>query len=387
MALVYVHGIGSRSGDAYLDAANVRDGLFRTQLLPTVFPDNPDALIISPYWGDHGGHPRWGLASLELTAAEKLGSARTIVAEIAASASEDPDIVLLTIARTSLRDAVDALYTIVDVDATSLPDLIAFADRVVRYLQIWEDLDPYRAEIERHAWLLGVHDDISLLDHLIKVTTEDADTAVETLGAFSVLRDRLASALYALKGAAVARVTEPSVAVVRRRLGHRFAAVFGDISAYLAQRGTKDEPGPIPRIVTAAIDQAATVDEPVVVVAHSMGGNIVHDLLSHFRDDLHVDVLVTVGSQVGLFEELKLFRASDPAVTGDNGSRAPAPTNVGHWINVVDVADPLSFRAEPVFDKVVDYRYPSRAVWAHSAYLRQPNFHQRLARRIVEALR
>ncbi|MFC0105574.1 esterase/lipase family protein [Kibdelosporangium aridum] len=389
MALVYVHGIGNRRGDAYAEATDVRDGLFRTLFLPTVFPGNQDALIINPYWGDHGGKPRWDLASVDLATVERLGAGPGVTAEIVAAgaaSSTGADAVLLAIARISLRDAVDALYSIVTADQASLPELIAFAGRAVKYCRTSENLAPYRSEVERHPWLLRVRDDLSLIDHLIKVTTEDEDTTVEILGGASALRNRFASAVSALKRAAVANVTEPAVTAVRRRLGDRFAAFFGDITGYLAQRGTKDEPGPIPAVVADAIEQAADVDEPVVVVAHSMGGNIVHDLLTHFRADLRVDVLVTVGSQVGLFEELKLFHASDPAITGDNGGRALTPAGVGHWINVVDIADPLSFRVGPVFDRAVDYVYASGAVWAHTAYLRQPNFHERLARKIVEVL-
>lgn len=123
-----------------------------------------------------------------------------------------------------------------------------------------------------------------------------------------------------------------------------------------------------------------------MVVAHSMGGNIVYDLLTHFRPNLVVDSLVTVGSQVGLFEELKLFAASRADIPGPGVDRVPKPPGVQRWVNVVDDCDPLAFRAAPVFDGVEDYTYPSGALWAHTAYMAQPHFHRRLADRLGGAV-
>ncbi|RBL82836.1 hypothetical protein DDE05_34685, partial [Streptomyces cavourensis] len=97
---------------------------------------------------------------------------------------------------------------------------------------------------------------------------------------------------------------------------------------------------------------------PLVVVAHSMGGNIVYDVLSHFRPDLTVDTLVTVGSQVGLFEELKLFGASRPEINGETGGRVPLPPGLGRWINVVDHSDLLAYRVGPIFDGGRGLRLP-----------------------------
>jgi hypothetical protein len=113
-----------------------------------------------------------------------------------------------------------------------------------------------------------------------------------------------------------------------------------------------------------------------------MGGNIMYDLLTHFAPDLPVDLLVTVGTQVGLFAELGLFHDSATAAPPD---RMPALS--AQWINVVDAADILSYRVGPIVTGAQDYRYPSDALWAHSAYFRQPNFHSRLARRVGEVLR
>jgi pimeloyl-ACP methyl ester carboxylesterase len=231
-----------------------------------------------------------------------------------------------------------------------------------------------------------VHDDLAFLDRLAAEVAPAGDSRTETLGGLSRARDALAVGVDTIRRAATQALTVPPVQFFRRRLGFSVAHGFGDIVAYLADRGTPEQPGSIVSVVADAVARAAEGGGPVVVVAHSMGGNIVYDLLSHYRPDLVVDALVTVGSQVGLFEELKLFAASRLDIVGPS-MKVPVPQTIRSWINVVDHADPLSFRASPVFERAIDYVYPSGSVWAHSAYLRQPHFHARLAHRVVEALR
>lgn len=376
MALVYVHGVANRK-DGDERGAELRDGLLRTLMIPKVFPT--DTEIIAPYWGKYGGNPRWGLASANNAGLERLGPDDESVTGLIA-AGGNPDRVLLDLAGTSMPDAVDALYSITDDPPAD------FAAQAVRYCREQTALRPRGTEAQRYPWLAEVHDDRAFLDRLVDEVTDEQPSRLEILGGPRSVRDRFAAGVLRLGRVANAMVSEPVNDLLRRRAGRAFAMCFGDIAAYLAQRGTPAEPGPIVEVVADAIERASVPGERVVVLAHSMGGNIVHDLLGHFRPDLTVDVLVTIGSQVGLFEELKLFGASDPDVSGAEGGRAATPPNVRHWLNVVDRADPLAFRAAPVFDRVGDYAYPSGAAWAHAAYLRQPNFHDRIGRRIAEVL-
>ncbi|PPK71099.1 hypothetical protein V5P93_002960 [Actinokineospora auranticolor] len=378
MALVYVHGIGNRLDGGYVEAQELRDGLFRGHLVSTAFPERPDTRILSPYWGAHGGALHWGLASADLDGIERLGGSDDLAESIAAGGEGSAEARLLSIARTSLPDAVDALYTVAE-DTGGTEDAIGFAAAVLDYTALRESLYPDSPETERYPWLAEVHDDLALVDRLVAEVGPPADDEVETLGGLSTVREWLASGANRLRRAAVTAVTVPPVHLFRRHLGPSIARTFGDVLAHLAHRGTPDRPGPIVQVVADAVERAAADGGPVIVVAHSMGGNIVYDLLSHFRPDLTVDVLVTVGSQVGLFEELKLFAASTPA-------SPVVPDNIRSWINVVDRADPLAFRVAPIFDRATDYLYPSGAVWAHAAYLRQPHFHRRIAHRVAEAL-
>jgi hypothetical protein len=122
-----------------------------------------------------------------------------------------------------------------------------------------------------------------------------------------------------------------------------------------------------------------------------MGGNVSYDLLSHFRPDIQCDLFVTVGSQVALFEELKLFvesRADLPANPADPAQRVPKPANVGAWINIYDDNDVLGYAVEGVFGGATDFRFVTgegvRA--SHSAYFVRPSFYTRLGERIRSAL-
>ena len=45
-----------------------------------------------------------------------------------------------------------------------------------------------------------------------------------------------------------------------------------------------------------------------MIVGHSLGGVITYNILTHFAPEIAVDVFVSVGSQVALFEEMTLYR-------------------------------------------------------------------------------
>ena len=162
---------------------------------------------------------------------------------------------------------------------------------------------------------------------------------------------------------------------------------MGDVLVYLARPGVEDRRAAILEAVANTIAEAATAQshtDPLVVIAHSMGGNIVYDLLSHERTDLRVDSLVTVGSQVGLFQELDLFAAKHPELDPPR-DRVPKPTNIARWLNVYDRNDMLGFAVSGIFMDTVDYEYGTGKglLSAHSSYFIRPSFYHRLAARLV----
>jgi len=260
------------------------------------------------------------------------------------------------LARTSLEDAIDLLFAVSVTDDVALPvdELANLGSRLPAY-----SAAAAKGEIDLDE-LLGTGDDEAFLERLAK----DVDTRFptgpsgSTLGSTGRAWTALRRGVTRFKRATVSATTAPAVRAVRGLMAHQMPLLVGDVTAYLARRA----PGPIVRAVLSDLEKAAAAAGPLVVVAHSMGGTIVHDILTYFRPDLEVHALITIGSQVGLFEELKLFAASRSDIPGAGGHRVPMPNGVERWINVVDPADPLAFQTEAVFDGPSDYSYPFRRV-------------------------
>lgn len=203
----------------------------------------------------------------------------------------------------------------------------------------------------------------------------------------------------ALREAGIRRLIEAAT-VLRRPIDDFVPTFLGDVLTYLATRGTPEAPGPIPLRILGELDAAAAQararSEPLVVVTHSMGGQILYDILTAFlpadpgRRGVRVDYWCAIASQVGLFEELKLFLASDPAYSGASGNVAPHPPaeHLGGWWNVWDHADLLSFRAEGIFQGVDDSPFFAAGTLAsdHNKYLDNPDFYRALAARVGAGL-
>jgi hypothetical protein len=372
VALVFVHGIGNRDSRAYARRVALRDALFQRFLMARAVPELAGSEIRNPLWGELGTTVGWSPATLPTGRdSERLGSSDPFVADLAAVV--DPGgtgMPLLQAARTDPRDAVDLLYTFLDLRGRDDAEIEELADQAVA-LADWCDSADFDAAT--------VDDDRELVELLVRRTAPVTVLApgLESLGAGRRVRAAARAALLAAvdeyRRYNVGPPVRHAAAALRRLTGRPVSLLIGDLLTYLARRGTPQRPGAIVSLVARELEEAGR-EGPRVVVAHSMGGNIVYDILSHFRPDLEVDTLVTVGTQVGFFEELKLF----PACAG-------RPANVRRWINVVDRGDVLSYTAAPVLDGVLDYEYPTDALWAHGAYFRQPTFHARLAARVRKA--
>lgn len=109
-------------------------------------------------------------------------------------------------------------------------------------------------------------------------------------------------------------------------------------------------------------------DEPVCVMAHSLGGVATVDtLLLHPDLRLKVSHLFTMGSQPGYFHEVN-------ALVGLPSGQQMAP-DFPKWVNFYDKADMLSFLAEPAFPgRVRDVEVDSGEPFprSHSAYWHLP---------------
>jgi hypothetical protein len=178
----------------------------------------------------------------------------------------------------------------------------------------------------------------------------------------------------------------------RQPLNDAVTTLFGDVFVYLSKRGTPQAPGPILldflTALRAAADEKAKTGEPIVVLSHSQGGQIVYDALASVVGSqpdyagINVDLWCAAGCQVGLFEEMKLFWSSKTEYSAANGNKAPSPpaSVLGTWVTCWDPTDVLSYTTSPIFDRVVDVSFESG--WApplsHQGYLDLPEFYQRL---------
>jgi hypothetical protein len=195
-----------------------------------------------------------------------------------------------------------------------------------------------------------------------------------------------ASRIFGLVPASVGTV----VTTLWRKKAHLKASLFlGDVFQYLDTRGDRDRVGPIVATVGSALrsarDQRSSDDPHLIVIGHSLGGVISYDILTYFDPNLEVDVLVTVGSQVALFEEMGLYK-HPPLPANASSERLARPINIKRWLNVMDLNDVFGFRAGGVFEGVTDFEYETGygAMQSHGGYFHRPSFYRRLGKRLAE---
>ncbi|WP_107028654.1 hypothetical protein [Ensifer sp. NM-2] len=382
MPIVFVHGVNNRRDDGYRENEAARNGFLRDIVAESLnLP--PDSLTIkNPYWGGDAVKFAWNMAVLP-DSNEKFESFGTDPEVDAQNwtidlVSADPNNGgLVERARKNLVGAVDLLF-----GAT-----LAGAKDEDEAREIAQSYRLALAYAERHPhpdWL----DDPSLNDDNFAdvLAAKIEDDEEESFGSGGFL-DRLKEGASRIKNAIPNAGSNIFVNVAREKLNATISRFAGDAFVYLKERGTVAVPGTIVKIVLDDLKAATAAktdgDSKLVVIAHSFGGEIMYDILTHFAPDLKVDVLVTVGSQVGLFEEMKLYIASGKVKVPEKVAK---PANVAHWLNVFDINDVLSFRVAPVFSDTSDFEYNTgySSLQAHGGYFLRPSFYVRLAARLKE---
>ncbi|PJE04048.1 MAG: hypothetical protein CK428_28290 [Mycobacterium sp.] len=311
--------------------------------------------------------------------------------ELFASALPDGDFdsseqAVLKVARRSLPAAVDLLWA-ASVVANDPDDFANLAVPMCSYAlanphPTW--LDEVSNDTELINRFAGEVQAAQITDHHEHIEKEEW----ETLGldaAWNAIRRGVRALQISVKG----RVGQGVSDRIRPALTPGIVRFLGDVLVYLHQQ--HEPAGAIRGRVGAAIQVGQRDAEPndqLVIVAHSMGGNIVYDLLTDELSDVEVPLLITAGTQIGFFEELKLFNRSDIAIPpAGSTTKVTKPSNVGRWINVFDYSDLLGFRVAPIIDGVEDFMYRTGSLLnAHGQYFLQPNFHDRLAKRVGGAI-
>ena len=384
MPVVFVHGVATRRSADYREAVRARDALFGEYVYGRLGLDR-GIPITNAYWGDDAAEFRWNNASVPVEGAERFGGTEVALEDVVLAEFVDGELArddraLVPVAATDPEAAFDMLWaaSLIDADDVTVEAMAALAPRASRVLS---GLDP--------AVLAGATNDEELLERLVEVLRADLkghpDTRVEGFGGEGIL-DRFSEGLIRVRGAAGRLIGRGATRLLRSKLHENGALFLGDVMTYLNERGnTREQAGPIVTEVMSEIDRAVAEapGTPLVIVAHSLGGIIAYDVLSHFRPDLQCKLLLTVGSQVGLFEELCLL-ASGKQQGCPDVAKVAALENVQRWMNVFDYNDVLGFAASKIFERAEDFAHSTGmgVVKAHSSYFLYPSFYRRLADRI-----
>ncbi|HEY9774068.1 MAG TPA: hypothetical protein V6C81_09710 [Planktothrix sp.] len=387
MPLVFIHGVNVRSDDRYLRETKQRNENFSKILFPLLGRKIEAEHVLNPFWGDLATNsgspfippdPQWMISKLTqrltsgdgslLRMARRRPMKEVVDVMLAAHMESDEDQQYEDVSRLGFSlikfsnqfdsmEAQNEWLGNIDSDA----EFISFLEK----------------ELQRHDQKLGfkgrnlqhLNKSVDWLKQRYKLRREQTKSRLQN--ARQKLRDDVSrvrqrtrahvKAVAAVGRTAASEVTATALTQPMRRLFHeRMFFFIGDAFSYFGQRGTPAKPGPVIQRMSEAIEQARariTPEDPeLVVVAHSMGGNIICDITSYFEGDRPIDLVITVGSQFPLFADLQMF----PGL----GTEKPfkKPTCVKRWINIYDMNDIFAFAAQPLFDGIDDYHYASGRV-------------------------
>ena len=418
MPILYIHGVNVRSREGFLEI----EPLLRRLVAPAISTDEAGVLIDDVFWGDVGATFAWegasrprsrllgqGAGSVSITAAQgaltsatfpqtlkevpdetkPAAKAGALISGKANDRRPTPVVSLKDFVDDELSDLLAAVITEQIVQPEKRPTLLIAADEVAR--------DPDTRIALRAASTR--EEEIEILFQRISQKAK-ADIKLPPMGAGNWLlgvRDRLSETLNRATGLPAYSVSV-AVAEVRKPLNDLVSVFLGDVFTYLDKRGDAASPGTIPRRLLEGLKKAhaakkARNDEPLVVLTHSMGGQLVYDAVTYFLSgdpaltDLKIDFWCATASQVGLFEELKLFRASD-SEKYHTGIPVPFPNkHLGVWWNVWDHNDFISYTTNTIVESVDDESYDSgmSLALAHGGYLKRPSFYRKFASKLKSA--
>ncbi len=367
MPLVFVHGVGSRENDQYRKNLYQRNAFFQRTVLKEIF-NNPDTQIFNPMWGKHIPEmpennpiiplPKTYLKYQAFCADSNLMSGMIPAVHIGDEVPEDKR--LLTLAQQSFPDFIDQLW----ISAAHSPEVESDDQKTSELVEAGIVASEYAQENPSPDWIAEAASDDEFIDKLVEklegwshgnTSITAVSTTFQSLGAGNrVIRwlktsaKRIKKRFTDLPNDFLLRTMRPNITQITVRF-------FGDVFYYQTYRGTKDKPGSIVSTVGKDLLEARRIaddlPEKLIVVGHSMGGNILYDLLTYFEPNLKVDMLVTVGCQASLFKQLGLFtKQKEDEILGSFGKvKAPEPTGVDKWLNIFDPQDVLGFAFEPEF--------------------------------------
>lgn len=399
MPIIYMHGVNTRDPKHF---EPIHEYLQRI-VAPAISKDPKSVSIVAADWYGACAPPKWGGISRPRT--QLLGQgAETMRIEALDAILEKvpresaPASGAFTSGQAAPAAASARLEKISDGD---LADLIALAipgpatettqrarigvaaDRVARNPVIRQKL----------AAATSLDDQLRILADAVQHDVEQQST-LAAAGVADFLRD-----MKDRIGEGISRtLSKPAVAAstlageLRPNLSDFVTRFLGDVLFYIDGRGSRAAPGRIPSVLIAALETAQINKdnrggEPIVLLTHSMGGQIAYDVITAFlptaKSRIKVDFWCATASQVGFFEELNMFLASSNDYSKATGKPTPLDTtHLGHWWNVWDNNDIVSFTTEGIFAKGIDDKEFSTGmslVAAHGGYLERPSFYRLFA--------
>jgi hypothetical protein len=415
MPVLFLHGVNTRRG-VTLDEQNAFDQRitlmleqFRKITFAGIAPEN-SIRTFAPYWGDMGASFAWKMASIpQPDTDQRLGGSEYPLGQRGTEAllsvigseslrqvqKDSPEQSLLNIAREmGLSVAVDALIAAAPSSQSAKPDdissLAVFSRAAVPYA--WANQKP--------EWLnaANVTNDESFTEELLVQVSKASnqkgkDQALGAGDVFANIRNLLTDVAGEIGHTVVATLantagdlSRPFINKIRPSVTTLLGQFIGDIVIYQEGRGDRGHPTGIAEFLVNELRKAdaarSAEDSKLIIIGHSLGGVVAYDLLSHFAPDIVCDLFITAGSQVAMFEELKRFRASDPAIHDPDG-RVERPANISCWINTYDLTDVLGFSTKGVFKddpKTENFEFDTDAapIVSHGAYFDSAQFYHRL---------
>ena len=336
MPLVFIHGVANRESESYPEKVANRDSFFRQTVLKKII-GNSKATIYNPMWGKLiPDFPKDNpiIPSVDPKGVSAFGGSDQLVDAAAVIVGDAPPAneVLTTLARQSFGDFVDALW----LHAATNPAISDQDDVVSEIVELGMIASAYVAEHPQPGWVGDAADDDELIEKFVEELKKWREVPAEKPGGggkaeiFESFGPLKSSWKWVKKGGGRLKkrvVDVPNNLIIKKvRPGLTLGLVrfFGDVFFYQTYRGTKGEPGEITSLVIDTIEaarkEADAKGEPLILVGHSMGGNIAYDVLTHFRPDLKVDAMVTVGCQASVFKQLELFKGQEEGGTLPEGS-------------------------------------------------------------------
>lgn len=438
MPIIFVHGVANRDPNT----SRTRVEPFLKRFIAPEISDNPDKVeCLFPFWGDIGADLAWGGVSRPRSSIRGMGvetEASDIERAIALAsvnqsmedlpdsseaspntgglapagpttgAASAPPLRLKTLTADELSDMLTTvILNDLKVDESSKNNLEAYEQQKVSAILAADAVAHDPKTFVQLSQCPDTQTEVELLKELVSDRYQQEDpSGLAGMGGnewVQGLGDRLLEVLsrsVGLPGFVVSRV----LTEVRKPLNDFVTVFLGDVFKYLKNRGEVDDKtntvvvGEIPNRVLTELELAIAIQqqtgEPIIVMSHSMGGQIMYDLVTTFLprlpqyQNVRIDFWCATASQVGFFEELKLFLASDSKFNQNTGP-VPFPDRayLGYWWNVWDSNDFISYTANGIISDVDDQAYDSgmSIIGAHGGYLERPSFYRQFAEKVRTA--